>query len=497
MTDRIETCREPLRQYLHSWGLQDFTDEAAYYEWQKTSLSGEELRTLQALLARRQGSQDSEADRQFYDFLTRPNVLPVVYSQRFQYFLTLGQELIQRISPATDVLDVGCGVGILTLFLAQRFPDVMFCGIDRSSASIIRAQGEAKSRGIGNVRFEQYDLDLGQSPSYEKSFDVILSCQAIFQAEHEPGLPSDGWNTFKRSVDSSRQALHESRTGLQGRLDALVQALRPQGRMMFFEKTLHLGRRVVFQRALANRHLFQLSPPVPCSVGAFQEQELDGPLYEVGMDHTPHQIPWKEEPLQSPGDTLYRCVGIPARRIGELLEEQSFEKVTRSFPRGESVTLRFGEWHQALVGVVCETTGGFLGAVVGGRVERSLLLQMLEKVKGLNEEEVSDMVEYFWGSSPGSPERELEPCYECHHPFAQHIFFDLPSKHIERQHTFEEGEGRQCHLELGSTLSLGYVYWANTFDQRQLVIMDQSRARLLEEYYEESLLQVRPSIAKP
>ncbi len=497
MTDRIETCREQLRHYLYSWGLQDFSDEAAYYEWQKNSLSGEDLKTLQTLISRRQGSHDSEADRLFYDFLARPNILPVLYSQRFQYFLTLGQELVQRISPSTEVLDVGCGVGILTLFLAQQFPDVTFLGIDRSASSLVRAQDEAKARGIRNARFEQRDLDSGQEPLYEKRFDLILSCQAIFQAEHEPGLPSDHWSTFQRAVDSSRQTLLESRTGLHGRLEALLKGLHPKGRMILFEKTQHLGRRVVFQRALANRNLFQLSPSVHCSVGAFQEQEWEGPLYEVGLGLTKARIPWKEEPFGNPGDTLYRCVGLPAQRIGEILSQQASDTVTRPLPGGESVTLRFGEWHEALVGVVCETSGGFRGAVVGSREEKDLLWQMLEKVKGLNEEEVSTMLEYFWGSLSASEERESDPCYECHHPFAQQIFLDLPSKHTERQHTFEESEGRQCHLELGTTLSLGYMYWANTFDQRQLVIMDRSRISLLEEYFEESLLQVRPSLAQP
>ena len=75
-----------LIQYLHSWGLREFHDEASYYEWQRSTISPEELRELHRLIEHRHGG-DQEADIQFYDFLARPTVLSIFYSQRFDYYL--------------------------------------------------------------------------------------------------------------------------------------------------------------------------------------------------------------------------------------------------------------------------------------------------------------------------------------------------------------------------------------------------------------------------
>ena len=57
-----------------------------------------------------------------------------------------------------------------------------------------------------------------------------------------------------------------------------------------------------------------------------------------------------------------------------------------------------------------------------------------------------------------------------------------------RQKTDEEADGRQRHVEYGyCDGNFHYLYWANTFDQRQIVIMDQARRALLETYFAESV----------
>ena len=52
-------------------------------------------------------------------------------------------------------------------------------------------------------------------------------------------------------------------------------------------------------------------------------------------------------------------------------------------------------------------------------------------------------------------------------------------------HTFINPDGRQVHVELGIVDETHYLYCANTFDQRQLVLMEEARAALLEAYYQE------------
>jgi len=45
-------------------------------------------------------------------------------------------------------------------------------------------------------------------------------------------------------------------------------------------------------------------------------------------------------------------------------------------------------------------------------------------------------------------------------------------------------EGRRLHVELGTTKrGVVYLYVANTFDQRQLVLIEEARASVLESYY--------------
>jgi len=51
--------------------------------------------------------------------------------------------------------------------------------------------------------------------------------------------------------------------------------------------------------------------------------------------------------------------------------------------------------------------------------------------------------------------------------------------------TRQELDGRQFHVELGAFQDFAYLYCANTFDQRQLVIVESSRKATVESYYTE------------
>ena len=51
--------------------------------------------------------------------------------------------------------------------------------------------------------------------------------------------------------------------------------------------------------------------------------------------------------------------------------------------------------------------------------------------------------------------------------------------------TAQADAGREWHVELGAAAGLVYLYCANTFDQRQLVLVEAERSAVLEEYYQE------------
>lgn len=139
-----------LEAHLAGWGLRFFTSDDAYFQWQREALSPDEIATLhrQAEQKRRGSSADEVA---FYDATAHPNILPVLYSQRYDYYLAIGQRVADRIGEASSILDVGCGVGILTTFYAKQYPDKTFVGIDRSPLSIARAQEQAQALGLTNV----------------------------------------------------------------------------------------------------------------------------------------------------------------------------------------------------------------------------------------------------------------------------------------------------------------------------------------------------------
>ena len=67
-------------------------------------------------------------------------------------------------------LDIGCGIGMSTIRLAQELPDCEFLGIDLSGEQIKIADDEVKKRGLKNVAFRcENFLDL---PT-DESFDLV------------------------------------------------------------------------------------------------------------------------------------------------------------------------------------------------------------------------------------------------------------------------------------------------------------------------------------
>ncbi|MCX5724567.1 MAG: class I SAM-dependent methyltransferase [Nitrospirae bacterium] len=191
-----------LHSHLAWWGLRQFTSDEAYFQWQREALSPAEIATLHRQVEqKRRGSSADEVA--FYDATAQPHILPVLYSQRYDYYLAIGSRVADRIGEACAILDVGCGVGILTTFYAKQYPDKAFVGIDRSPVSIARAQEQAAALGLANVRFDCLDLDQ-MAPA--RSYGLILATHALVQAEQDPGLPSISWSTFERASAGQQQA---------------------------------------------------------------------------------------------------------------------------------------------------------------------------------------------------------------------------------------------------------------------------------------------------
>ena len=379
-----------LHSHLAWWGLRQFTSDEAYFQWQRETLSPAELTTLHRQVEqKRRGSSADEVA--FYNATTDPHILPVLYSQRYDYYLAIGLRVAARIGEGRSILDVGCGVGILTTFYARQYPDKTFVGIDRSPASIARAQEYAKVLGLTNVQFECLDLD--ETPPTCSS-DLILATHALVQAEQDPGIPSRSWNTFERAGESQPQADFERRTGIGTRLDRLSALLSAQGRMVVFEKTRQLARRIPLQRALAARDLGLIEQPELIRYRLVEEIADDGPFYLLGRGKS-YQLHWDESPEPDEGGPFDRA------------------KLKTSSTDSDA------------------------------------------------------------------------PLYENHWPSAQRVWEQLHEKHLLKEATRQEPDGRQLHVELGQAEEGVYLYCANTLDQRQLVIVELARTVMLEAYYQE------------
>ncbi len=384
--------------HLAEWGLRRFPDEDSYYAWQRQSLSGARLRLLQQTAQARGEAGDS--DQAFYDLAASPDVLPVLYSQRYGYYTVLGPAVADALAGARCVLDVGCGVGILTTWYATRFPAVTFVGIDRSLKSIEMARKFAQCHQLENASFHHCEIPQHDIPGI---FDAIVATQSLFQSESEPGLPSRSWTTFERDRDDRQQQDLEERTGIGPRLDRLLKALVVSGRVVLFEKAVHPGRRVLFQRALEARGCVPVAEPQLLTYSELGERVEDGPLYVVERS--------------------------PASPVAAFRED----------------------------------------------VPQNL------------QESIETRLARIWSGQESGPPDE-SPLYENHSFAAQEVWRQLPDRVVLRQQTDEEADGRQRHIEYGRCAGkFFYLYWANTFDQRQIVIMDRERSALLENYYSEAI----------
>ena len=112
---------------------------------------------------------------------------------------------------------------------------------------------------------------------------------------------------------------------------------------------------------------------------------------------------------------------------------------------------------------------------------------------------VGSTTSYEWDESPegvGRPAVDIsrlcqlatragEPLYENHDASAHVVWAHLSGRQIVRETTRDGPDGKQLHVETGQAQGLYYLFCANTFDQRQLVLVRPEQAGMLDEYYEE------------
>ena len=99
-----DEVRATLHEHLARWGLKRFTSDADYFAWQREQLSSADLIQLRRVIERKQEGECSD-EVAFYDLIAQPQILPVLYSQRYEYYIEIGSRVatIRSCCP-----DMGC-----------------------------------------------------------------------------------------------------------------------------------------------------------------------------------------------------------------------------------------------------------------------------------------------------------------------------------------------------------------------------------------------------
>ena len=71
------------------------------------------------------------------------------------------------------VVELGCGPGLYSRKLAQRFPQITVIGVDRSDNQLRWARHRAASRNVANCAFER--VNVLRLPFIDASFDVLIA----------------------------------------------------------------------------------------------------------------------------------------------------------------------------------------------------------------------------------------------------------------------------------------------------------------------------------
>ncbi|HIZ34794.1 MAG TPA: methyltransferase domain-containing protein [Candidatus Ruania gallistercoris] len=85
--------------------------------------------------------------------------------------------LLPHLSEGADLLDVGCGVGTITVGLAQRVNPGRVVGLDPAGEALMKASELADASGAENMLFEQGDVH--SLPYAEGAFDVVHAHQLL------------------------------------------------------------------------------------------------------------------------------------------------------------------------------------------------------------------------------------------------------------------------------------------------------------------------------
>lgn len=108
-----------------------------------------------------ESAEPYEAERKLVGRIVRtyPGIVRWYSVARFQIIrLRFLEEMIQHLPESGTILDLGCGFGLFSLYMAARRPGAEIVGVDLNERRLELARRSAAALGLANVRFEPGDL---------------------------------------------------------------------------------------------------------------------------------------------------------------------------------------------------------------------------------------------------------------------------------------------------------------------------------------------------
>jgi SAM-dependent methyltransferase len=149
--------------------------------------------------------------------------------------------------PATRILDVGCGPGVLTCAYGLALPDAEVVGVDVTPEAVACAEELAGRLGADNVSFAVRDY-LDPSASGLGAFDQVVAVTALGEAGLYPQNPPAGPDAFSSLADVDGPGAAFRSPGI----ERVVELVSPGGSLLVFDRTGDVSQAVRLGAALRN-----------------------------------------------------------------------------------------------------------------------------------------------------------------------------------------------------------------------------------------------------
>ena len=80
-----------------------------------------------------------------------------------------------ELADGLDILELGCGWGSLTLWMAENYPNARVTGVSNSATQKLHIESEAARRGLSNIRIVTADMNVFEAG--DSAFDRVVSVE--------------------------------------------------------------------------------------------------------------------------------------------------------------------------------------------------------------------------------------------------------------------------------------------------------------------------------